>query len=170
MAAGLHAFSQRRSEFIMWPYGNNDKIQFAETITHPNATTDSIYGIAKRFILSRFAGELNQVSIDDQKHLIYLKGSYLIPVEELGERGKGYFSFTLNISCYNRGLRYKMTDFKHLGLNPDCVYGGALENETAEIGGALFPRKYWQNLRSRVYYRIQTTIEQLKEAIASQLE
>lgn len=149
----------------MWPYGSKDKIEFTETVYPPAANADSLFNLAKSFIISKFNSERDSIMTIDNKRTIVCKGSILLPIPELGERGKGYIRFTLTISCYYRGYRYTITNLEHLAQNPDGVSGGALENDKAACGGALLPMRYWNNEKSKAYYYIQSTIESLKESM-----
>ncbi|MCW3106359.1 MAG: hypothetical protein JWQ09_865, partial [Segetibacter sp.] len=40
----------------------------------------------------------------------------------------------------------------------------------AASNAMLFPPKYWYEEKAKCYYRIQTTIEQLKQAMAAEAE
>lgn len=168
---GMHSFAQRRhEEFIMWPTDANEKIVFTESVYMPEADINKLYFNARKFARNTFKGERDTIIENDTTKTLNCKSSFSIPVEELGERGKGYISFTLAIWCHNNSYKYLLTDLQHFGLKPDCVVGGPLENERAASGAMLFPPKYWNEEKAKCYYRIQTTIEQLKQAMAAETE
>ena len=166
----LQCFAQQRSGYVMWPYGADDKIEFSETINPQGTTGDSLYLLAKSFVSRKFNTDKDSVTIIDPRRTIICKGSIYLPVDELGDRGKGYVGFTLTISCHYRGYRYTLTNLEHFPQNPDGVAGGPLENDRAACGGSLFPMRYWNNEKTKAYYYIQTTIESLKEAMSKRKE
>ena len=156
-------FGQSRFDYYMWPYGDSDKIEFAETVYISKTNSDSIYQIAKAFVSNKFKSDKDSTAFIDNKKTVYCKGSIPLPIETLGERGKGYIGFTLTISSYYKAYRYSLTNIQHLAQNTDGVSGGALENDRAACGGIALPLRYWNEEKAKAYYYIQTTIESLKE-------
>ncbi len=166
----FQSFAQPRSGYVMWPYSADDKIEFTETIHPPGISGDSLYILAKSFIAGKFNSPKDSTTILDPQRTIICRGSINLPVDELGDRGKGYIGFTLTISCHYHAYRYTLTNFEHFSQNSDGAAGGPLENERAACGGALFPMRYWNNEKTKAYYYIQTTIESLKEAMSKRKE
>jgi hypothetical protein len=166
----LQAQAQRRSDLIFWPYNFNNKIQFAEKISLPESNVDALYTTAKEFAFRTFRNEKDTVLTNDAARSIVCKGNFYVDVPELGDKGKGYFAFTLTIHCRYKSVGYTITDFYHRALNEGGVYGGVLENDKAASGGVLFPRHYWHKVKSECYYKTQTTIEQLKESFLKNIE
>lgn len=158
--------AQQRTGYIMWPYSPKDKIEFTETINPPFANADSLYILAKSFVNKKYKTERDTITINDQRRTVVCKGTFNMPIDELGEKGKGYIGFTLTISCHYRGYRYTITDLAHYAQNPDGAAGGPLENDRAACGGSVLPMRYWNNEKSKTYYYIQTTIESLKESMS----
>ena len=137
LSFSLQIFAQQKVGYMMWPYGDHDKIEFAQTVYPQGVSGDSLYLLAKSFVSGKFNTDKDSMTTIDSKRTVICKGSIYLPVDELGERGKGYIGFTLTISCHYRGYRYSLTNFEHFAKNPDGVTGGALENERAACGGNL---------------------------------
>jgi len=165
----FNSFAQR--EFIMWPTDSKtDKILFTESVYNPEASLATLYGNAKKFATNNFKGEKDTIIPNDDTRTLTCKSAFFIPVEELGERGHGYISYTLTISCHQNSYKYVLSDFQHFGLNSNCVVGGPLENEKTASGPMAFPSRYWNAQKAKCYYRIQTTIEKLKQAMSAGAE
>lgn len=165
MACGVffafNSISQR--QFIMWPTeGNTDKIVFTETVYRLNTNASVLHSNAIKFATSNFKGEKDTIVVDNSARIISGKSAFSIPVNELGERGKGIVTFNFQISSHNNYYRYRLSNFQHAGLNANSIVGGPLENEKAASDQMLFPRTYWNELKAKCYYTIQTTIEKLK--------
>lgn len=131
----------------------------------PGFSADALYANAKNFADNSFKELRDGIVANDTTKTVTCTGAFFIPVAELGERGKGYIRFTLTIWCHKNAYRYMLTDLQHFALNADGVVGGPLENEKTASGAILFPRQYWNAEKARCYYRIQNTIERLKEAM-----
>jgi hypothetical protein len=172
LACGFHSSAQRREEaFIMWPTDTKtEKIVFTESVYVPQFDATTLYASAYKFVSRTFKGEKDTIVRNDTTKTITCRSSFFIPLEELGDRGKGFVRFTFSIWCHKNSYKYMMTDFEHVALNPDGVIGGPLENEKAVSGAMLFPRRYWNEQKAKCYYRIQTTIEQFKEAMSAKAE
>lgn len=163
-----NSFSQR--QFIMWPTeGNTDKIVFSETVYRLNTSVTVLHANAIKFANNNFKGEKDTIVVDNSAKTISGKSAFFIPVNELGERGKGFVSFSFQIWSHNNYYKYRLADFQHVGLHAGSIAGGALENEKAASDQMLFPRTYWNELKAKSYYRIQTTIENLKLAMAAEV-
>lgn len=160
----LDSFGQR--QFIMWPIDEKtEKIVFSESVSVPGLTAASVYANAKKFVSNTFTGERDTIIQNDTAKILSGNGTFYIPIEQLGERGSGYISFTFIIWCRDNYYKYLLTDLKHFPLKPNAVFGGPLENEKAASGAVGFPAQYWNEQKAKCYYRIQTTIEKLKEAM-----
>ena len=169
MICAFNSSAQR--EYIMWPTDSKtDKIVFTESVYRPGANATTLYSNARQFITNNFKGEKDTIILNDSTKTAACRTAYFIPVPELGERGKGYISFTITIWCHNNSYKYNLSDFQHYGLTPDAVTGGPLENERAASGSVLFPGRYWNEQKAKCYYRIQTTIEILKQAMSAGTE
>ncbi|HEX8460451.1 MAG TPA: DUF4468 domain-containing protein, partial [Segetibacter sp.] len=157
----------KRNQIIMWPVEDStDKIVFYERVNIPGANEDAIYRAAKTYLANTFKSEKDTITSNDNTKSITCKGAFFIPVEQLGERGKGYVAFTLLVNCISNSFYYKLNNLHHFPLTKNCVYGGPLENDKTISGGMLFPQKYWNEEKAKTFYKIQTTIEQLKETIS----
>lgn len=172
LLCAFHSSAQRRQEeFILWPTDvNTEKIVFTESVYSPQNDANALYANAKRFASIAFKAERDTVIHNDATKTITCRSAFYIPVEELGDRGKGFISFTFSIWCHKNSYRYALTDLQHFPLNADGVVGGPLENEKAASGAVLFPRQYWNAEKAKCYYHIQTTIERFKEAMNRQAE
>lgn len=157
--------SSAQREFIMWPTDANDKIVFSESVFVPELDVNTLYANAVRFAKNNFKGIKDTIIQNDTTKTVFCKSAFFIPIEELGERGKGYISYTFAVWCHKNSYRYQMTDFQHFPLNADGATGGPLENEKAASGAMLFPPRYWNDEKAKCYYRIQTTIEKFKETM-----
>ncbi|MDB5191902.1 MAG: hypothetical protein JWQ96_1465 [Segetibacter sp.] len=158
------SFSQRNNYYV-WPIDTaTKKIVFTEAAYLLNADAATILNAASSFLTRSFRNPNDSVFIDSLSNTVYAKASYNLPVEQIGERGKGYVSFDVTIWCNKNWYKYSFTNFQHLPATPNDATGGPLENEKA-ISGYQFPKKYWDELKAKAYYRIQTTIEGLKETI-----
>lgn len=168
----VHCSAQtQRAGFIMWPTdARTEKIVFSESVYMPDASLTTLYSNAKRFVASTFQGKNDIVIANDSTNTISCKSAFFIPVEELGERGKGYISYTFTIWCHNNAYRYSLTDLEHFPLNPGGAAGGPLENERAVSGGASFPMKFWTEEKGKCYFLIQDILEGLKQAMNKGLE
>jgi len=150
----------------VWPTdANTEKIDFSESVYVPGSEANTLYHNAQKFASKAFNGIKDTVVQNDTTRTINCKSAFMIPVEELGDRGKGYVSFTLSVWCHNNYYRYSLTNLEHFPLTANGVIGGPLENEKAASGAVVFPTKYWNDQKAKCYYRIQTTIEQFKEAM-----
>lgn len=168
----FHSSAQsRQEEYILWPTdANTEKIVFSESVFMPGATANILYANAIRFAKNAFKGEKDSIIQNDTTKTLFCKSAFFIPVEELGERGKGYISFSFSVWCHKNSYKYQITDFEHFPVNADGVVGGPLENDKAASGNMLFPPKYWNDQKAKCYYRVQTTIEQFKEAMNKDIE
>lgn len=163
--------SAAQREFIMWPTdANTNKIVFTESVYRSETNVATLYANARKFATNNFKGEKDIIILNDTTKTITCKSAFFIPVDELGERGKGYISFTLAVWCHNNSYKYNLTDLEHFPLHSNCVVGGPLENEKAASNAMLFPPRYWNAQKAKCYYRIQTTIEKLKQAMAAEAE
>lgn len=164
----LKVFSQENDNYYFWPYNNyTEKIEFSESVHIPEANEDTLFNNAKAFVEKTFRSEKDTIFVEDATtKTIVCKGNFFVNATQLGDRGKGYISFKLSINCVENSYRYSLTNFEHSAMTKNGVFGGALENETAAIGGRLFPSRYWSQQKARCYYLVQTTIEQLKEAMS----
>ncbi len=165
-AVGYYGFGQQRNDYYMWPYGNNDKIEFSETVYLPKSNTDSLYILSKTFLSNKFNSERDSIVLRDNKRTAFCKGVFFIPIPQLGEKGNGYIGFTLTISSHNKSYRYTFTNFEHFSQQPDGPSGGALENDKPYNSKSPYPIRYWNEEKAKAYYYIQTTIESLKEYMA----
>jgi hypothetical protein len=163
----FQSFSQHTESFYFWPFNNyTQKIDFNESVNMPNANADTLFNNARAFITAHFRSQKDTILVEnDTTNTIICKGAYFVNAEQLGERGKGYIGFTLSIECRYNSYRYSFSNFEHYPLRSNGVFGGPLENETAACGGRLFPSRYWNEQKAKCYYMVQTTIEQLKEAM-----
>lgn len=168
--SSFHCSAQGRDNYgnyFFWPYNEaTQKIEFSDVVNTPEASTDTLYSIAKHFIKNTFNSRKDTLYQDDSSKMLFCKSAWFIPVEELGERGKGYISFTLLIECKYHYYRYSLTNLEHFPACADCVVGGPLENEKTASGGMLFTRSYWEKQKTKCYLLIQATIQQLKDAMS----
>lgn len=163
--------SSAQRNLIMWPTDSKtEKIVFSESVYIPKADVTTLYANAKKFATNSFKGEKDTIIQNDTTKTITCKSAFFIPVEELGERGKGYIKFDLVIWCHKNAYKYILSNFQHLPLNRDGVVGGPLENNKTASGPVLFPALYWNAQKAKCYYRIQTTIERLKQAMTANAE
>ena len=169
VAFSFKSSAQPKGTYFMWPYGTDDKIEFTENIYFPYASTDSLYSIAKSFVSRHFATSLDSVVTNDNKRTIECNGVFYLPIDELGERGKGYVGFRLIIACRNRAYKYVIKNLVHFPKNPDGVAGGALENDLPSKTGSPFPMRFWNQEKAKAYYYIENTIEALKESMKKHL-
>ncbi len=154
---------QRANNYFIWPIDNTDKIVFSEVVNMYGSDENTLYANAKHFAAKTFRGERDTIMQNDTTKTIVCKCAFNIPVPQLGERGEGFVSFTFSISCSKNFYKYSLTGLQHFPKNENGVIGGPLENDRAASGGMLFPPKYWEEEKAKCYYRIETTIEQLKE-------
>jgi hypothetical protein len=164
----IPCLSQRPHEdqYFLWPVDvNTQKIVFSESVNMQTASQDSLYANAKQFLMNTFKSNKDTIFANDASKKLVCRCSFFIPVEQLGERGKGFVHFTFSIDCSNNSYKYSLSNFEHLPLKSDGVAGGALENDNAASGRLAFPNKYWDDQKAKCYYRIETTIERLKETI-----
>lgn len=163
-----HVFAQR--QYVLWPYdATSGKIVFNESIHIPAANKKALYENALKFVSGRFKNEKDTIVLNDAETTILCKGTFYLPIKELGERGNGFVHFNLMIWCNDQSYKYSITDLEHFAANINGVIGGPLENEKATSGGVLFPLRYWNEQKGKCYYQLQTTIEQLKEAMLSNI-
>ncbi len=165
---GLFANGQQRENgnYVFWPYNQyTDKIEFSESVSLPGTSADSLFTYASFFADTAFTGDRDSVNKDWTHKTVLCQGNYYIPTAEVGERGKGYVSYTLSIQCRSNYYRYVITNLVHYPMYEDGVIGGPLENDRTTSGGMLFPRQYWERTKTRCYYMILNTINQLKQAM-----
>lgn len=165
----IPCFSQRahEDEYFLWPVdASTQKIVFSESVNMQNASQDSLYASAKQFLVNTFKSNKDTIFANDAAKKLVCRCSFFIPVEQLGERGKGFVHFTFSIDCSKNSYKYSLSDFEHFPLKSDGVAGGALENDNAACGRLAFPTQYWDDQKAKCYYRIETTIERLKETMA----
>lgn len=159
------SFAQRNNLYFYWPINSTThKIDFAETVYIVNADAATLSKTAEAYLKNHFKSERDTIATDPSSNEVTCKGVYLVSVPELGQRGEGYISFTLALTTYKNAYRYSLTNLEHHPLNDDDVTGGALEREKS-LSGYLFPKKYWDDLKGKCFYTIQTTLEGLKETM-----
>jgi hypothetical protein len=162
----FHVHGQRN--LILWPTdAKTGKIVFAESVSMAETKASNLYSNALKFAKNRFKGEKDTIAANDNAKTIACNSAFSIPISELGERGKGYIHFTLQIWCHDNAYRYQLTDLRHEASHAEGAIGGPLENEKPISDAMFFPGRYWNALKSKCYYRIVTTIENLKEAMAA---
>lgn len=168
LSTALSTIAQRKDENIFyWPYNDNtEKIEFSGLIFSPGKSADSIFKNAKDFARQTFTQQQDSILILDsiQKYIV-CRGSYYVNVDELGERGKGVISYTLQIVCKPQSYRYALSDLRHFPLYQNGVVGGPLENDRAASGGMLFPMSYWDRTKSTCYKMILATLQEMKQSI-----
>ncbi|MDQ6814356.1 MAG: DUF4468 domain-containing protein [Bacteroidota bacterium] len=158
--------SSAQRQFIMWPTDSNkERIVFNESVYVIEAGGNTLFDNAKMFASNNFNVPKDTVIFNDAAKTVICKGAFFININELGQRGQGYISFTLTIWCHKNNYSYMLSDLQHLGLNAECVSGGPLENDKAAAGGMAFPLRYWNEQKAKCYYRVQSTIEKLKLAM-----
>lgn len=167
LTASFSSFAQRdQNNVFMWPEDpSTQRYVFKGNGYVPGATQESIYNTAKAFLARTFKSDKDSIVADDANKTIHAKCAYFIPVEKLGERGKGYISFTFSIKCSDRFYKFSLANFEHIALTENDLAGGWIENERPTAGGWVFPIQYWNDLKGKTYYHITTTIERLKEAM-----
>jgi hypothetical protein len=162
----LISSAQRNNLYFYWPINSTtQKIDFAETVYVVNADAAVLLKTAEVYLKNHFKTERDTIVTNTSSNEIICKGVNMMSVPQLGARGEGYVSFTFTLTTYKNAYRYSLTNLEHHPLNEDDVVGGPLEREKT-LSGYLFPRKYWDELKGKCFYTIQTTIEGLKETMA----
>lgn len=163
----ISAFAQRN--IILWPTDTNtDRIIFSESVSLAGKPAAEIFKKAKDFTVKKFAAESDTVVVNEAKRTVSAKGRFVLPIETLGERGKGYISYLLIIWCHRSSYKYAITDLEHVAINADGVVGGALEGNKPASGVMAFPIRSWNDIKAKTYYRVQTLIEDIKRSMSSE--
>lgn len=164
MFAVVDAAAQKEKLFY-WPVDTlTHKFSFRGTVYLRGYSENVIFKSAKTFGRNNFykPGEAILAENDSLKTVL-CKGVYPVIIPELQDKGKGYVAYKLLIECFDNGYLYTITDFEHFANTEESPAGGALELNRAAAGGLAFPNRYWDEVKAKCFYNVQTTIEQLKE-------